>query len=178
MIKGKAPDEIRKTFNIKNDFTPAEEEQVRFYFIMNFLFCFFLTWGVCASANGVGMKIIHPPQNLQDVLCILLGDLREHIRSKFCSSFNVNFCKMKPFIITPTYSVLPRALMVLADSCTYILQVSVHGIFRNWKKNTHPPFFLYFENVKGKTVRIISHHSNLYDPEGMIFTGLSMVTLE
>lgn len=29
MIKGKAPDEIRKTFNIKNDFTPAEEEQVR-----------------------------------------------------------------------------------------------------------------------------------------------------
>jgi len=29
MIKGKAPEEIRKTFNIKNDFTPAEEEQVR-----------------------------------------------------------------------------------------------------------------------------------------------------
>ncbi|CAO1336681.1 unnamed protein product [Diamesa hyperborea] len=29
MIKGKTPDEIRKTFNIKNDFTPAEEEQVR-----------------------------------------------------------------------------------------------------------------------------------------------------
>lgn len=29
MIKGKSPDEIRKTFNIKNDFTPAEEEQVR-----------------------------------------------------------------------------------------------------------------------------------------------------
>ena len=28
MIKGKTPDEIRKTFNIKNDFTPAEEEQV------------------------------------------------------------------------------------------------------------------------------------------------------
>ncbi|XP_037086941.1 S-phase kinase-associated protein 1 [Pollicipes pollicipes] len=29
MIKGKTPEEIRKTFNIKNDFTPIEEEQVR-----------------------------------------------------------------------------------------------------------------------------------------------------
>lgn len=29
MIKGKTPDEIRKTFNIKNDFSNAEEEQVR-----------------------------------------------------------------------------------------------------------------------------------------------------
>lgn len=29
MIKGKQPDEIRKTFNIKNDFTTQEEEQVR-----------------------------------------------------------------------------------------------------------------------------------------------------
>ncbi|XP_026432627.1 SKP1-like protein 1B [Papaver somniferum] len=29
MIKGKSPKEIRKTFNIKNDFTPAEEEEVR-----------------------------------------------------------------------------------------------------------------------------------------------------
>ena len=28
MIKGKTPEEIRKTFNIKNDFTQAEEEQV------------------------------------------------------------------------------------------------------------------------------------------------------
>ena len=28
MIKGKTPEEIRKTFNIKNDFSPAEEEQV------------------------------------------------------------------------------------------------------------------------------------------------------
>jgi S-phase kinase-associated protein 1 len=29
MIKGKSPEEIRVTFNIKNDFTPEEEEQVR-----------------------------------------------------------------------------------------------------------------------------------------------------
>ena len=29
MIKGKTPEEIRKTFNIKNDYTPEEEEQVR-----------------------------------------------------------------------------------------------------------------------------------------------------
>ena len=29
MIRGKTPDEIRKTFEIKNDFTPEEEERVR-----------------------------------------------------------------------------------------------------------------------------------------------------
>ncbi|CAI6364842.1 unnamed protein product [Macrosiphum euphorbiae] len=29
MIKGKTPEEIRKTFNIKNDFSAAEEDQVR-----------------------------------------------------------------------------------------------------------------------------------------------------
>ncbi|KYG40474.1 hypothetical protein M433DRAFT_138700 [Acidomyces richmondensis BFW] len=29
MIKGKCPEEIRKTFNIQNDFTPEEEEQIR-----------------------------------------------------------------------------------------------------------------------------------------------------
>jgi S-phase kinase-associated protein 1 len=29
MVKGKTPDEIRKTFNITHDFTPEEEEQVR-----------------------------------------------------------------------------------------------------------------------------------------------------
>ncbi len=28
-FKGKTPEEIRKTFNIKNDFTPEEEEEVR-----------------------------------------------------------------------------------------------------------------------------------------------------
>ncbi|KAI8554031.1 hypothetical protein RHMOL_Rhmol05G0065700 [Rhododendron molle] len=28
MIKGKTPEEIRKTFNIKNDFTPEEEEEL------------------------------------------------------------------------------------------------------------------------------------------------------
>nr|XP_043636236.1 SKP1-like protein 1 [Erigeron canadensis] len=29
MIKGKSPEDIRKQFNIKNDFTPEEEEEVR-----------------------------------------------------------------------------------------------------------------------------------------------------
>nr|CAG8505232.1 1660_t:CDS:2 [Entrophospora candida] len=29
MIKSKSPEEIRRTFNIENDFTPEEEEQVR-----------------------------------------------------------------------------------------------------------------------------------------------------
>ncbi|GAB2214959.1 hypothetical protein Drorol1_Dr00019328 [Drosera rotundifolia] len=29
MIKEKTPEEILKTFNIKNDFTPEEEEEVR-----------------------------------------------------------------------------------------------------------------------------------------------------
>jgi S-phase kinase-associated protein 1 len=29
MIKGKSPEEIRTTFNITNNFTPEEEEQIR-----------------------------------------------------------------------------------------------------------------------------------------------------
>ena len=29
MIKGKSPEEIRKTFNIQNDFTPEEEDEIR-----------------------------------------------------------------------------------------------------------------------------------------------------
>jgi S-phase kinase-associated protein 1 len=29
MIKGKSPEEIRKTFNIIGDFTPEDEEQIR-----------------------------------------------------------------------------------------------------------------------------------------------------
>ena len=29
IIKGNTPEEIRKTFNIRNDFTPEEEEAVR-----------------------------------------------------------------------------------------------------------------------------------------------------
>ena len=29
MIKGLSPDEIRKMFNIENDFTPEEEDQIR-----------------------------------------------------------------------------------------------------------------------------------------------------
>ncbi len=31
---GKTPEEIRKTFNIKNDFTPEEEEQVLLRVVM------------------------------------------------------------------------------------------------------------------------------------------------
>lgn len=41
MIKGKTPEEIRRTFNIKNDFTPEEEEQglcYYFYFFFSFTF--------------------------------------------------------------------------------------------------------------------------------------------
>jgi S-phase kinase-associated protein 1 len=29
MIKGKTPEELRATFNIKNDLSPEEEEQIR-----------------------------------------------------------------------------------------------------------------------------------------------------
>jgi S-phase kinase-associated protein 1 len=29
LMKGKTPDQIRTTFNIRNDYTPAEEEEVR-----------------------------------------------------------------------------------------------------------------------------------------------------
>ena len=29
LIKGRTPEEIRKMFNIKNDFTPEEEENIR-----------------------------------------------------------------------------------------------------------------------------------------------------
>uniref|UniRef100_A0A915IS53 S-phase kinase-associated protein 1 n=1 Tax=Romanomermis culicivorax TaxID=13658 RepID=A0A915IS53_ROMCU len=39
MIKGKTPEEIRRTFNIKNDFTPQEEEQVtNFQLEISFIF--------------------------------------------------------------------------------------------------------------------------------------------
>ncbi|KAL6226992.1 hypothetical protein ACLB2K_000951 [Fragaria x ananassa] len=43
MIKGKTPEEIRKTFNIKNDFTPEEEEEVRHK----------------SSKSGVGSGLFH-----------------------------------------------------------------------------------------------------------------------
>ena len=39
MIKGKTPEEIRKTFNIKNDFTPAEEEQVNANSSLDLFYC-------------------------------------------------------------------------------------------------------------------------------------------
>lgn len=29
LMKGKTPDQIRSTFNIRNDYTPVEEEEVR-----------------------------------------------------------------------------------------------------------------------------------------------------
>ena len=45
MIKGKTPEEIRKTFNIKNDFTPSEEEQVR-NFVTVFLLPFVMSYSL------------------------------------------------------------------------------------------------------------------------------------
>ena len=33
MLKGKSPEDIRQMFNIENDFTPEEEEQIRRYFV-------------------------------------------------------------------------------------------------------------------------------------------------
>ena len=56
MIKGKTPEEIRKTFNIKNDFTPSEEEQVRYLvsilliFYLHFLFIMEFPF-LCRSAR-------------------------------------------------------------------------------------------------------------------------------
>ena len=35
MIKGKSVEEIRKHFNIVNDFTPEEEEQIRKVFVVD-----------------------------------------------------------------------------------------------------------------------------------------------
>ena len=42
MIKGKSPEEIRKTFNIKNDFTEEEEAQVRFWLMSILLWSHYL----------------------------------------------------------------------------------------------------------------------------------------
>jgi S-phase kinase-associated protein 1 len=39
MIKGKNAEEIRKTFNLVNDFTPEEEEQVCFFFDYVYMYC-------------------------------------------------------------------------------------------------------------------------------------------
>lgn len=43
MIKGKTPEEIRKTFNIKNDFTEEEEAQVANMSNMQRFFFFWTT---------------------------------------------------------------------------------------------------------------------------------------
>jgi S-phase kinase-associated protein 1 len=57
MIKGKTADEIRKTFNIKNDFTPAEEEQVWldvfFSLLLLLLYVFFFFFRFVRRMNGV-----------------------------------------------------------------------------------------------------------------------------
>jgi hypothetical protein len=43
MIKGKTPEEIRRTFNIKNDFSPQEVRlSVFFFFDFSFKFSFLL----------------------------------------------------------------------------------------------------------------------------------------
>jgi S-phase kinase-associated protein 1 len=58
MIKGKTPDEIRKTFNIKNDFTPNEEEQVRKE----------NTWWVSLDLPpSAGFLFVSPPQVRREV---------------------------------------------------------------------------------------------------------------
>ena len=49
MIEGKSPEEIRDTFNIKNDFDPAEEEQIR-----KALFRYSISKGV----NGWGGQLL------------------------------------------------------------------------------------------------------------------------
>jgi len=41
MIKGKAPEEIRRTFNIKNDFTPQEVFFIFFEISKKIFFLFF-----------------------------------------------------------------------------------------------------------------------------------------
>ena len=72
LLAGKTPEEIRKTFNIKNDFTPEEEEEVR---RENQVSCGRVLAGGgwvacgCAPAAGVlGMHIVPPA-----VMCLQLS---------------------------------------------------------------------------------------------------------
>lgn len=56
ILIGKTPEEIRKTFNIKNDFTPEEEEQVSQTLNVDFLhFClsFFSITTFCGVYEGL-----------------------------------------------------------------------------------------------------------------------------
>jgi len=50
MIKGKTPEEIRKLFNIVNDFTP--EEEVRLY--VSFLFMPLIVLAILSGSNQEG----------------------------------------------------------------------------------------------------------------------------
>jgi S-phase kinase-associated protein 1 len=54
MIKSKTPEEIRKTFNIKNDFTMAEEEQVK---CLNYFFKLIKIMK-CLNLKALNTKII------------------------------------------------------------------------------------------------------------------------
>ena len=54
MIKSKTPEEIRKTFNIKNDFTMADEEQVK---CLNYFFKLIKIMK-CLNLKALNTKII------------------------------------------------------------------------------------------------------------------------
>jgi hypothetical protein len=59
MIKGKSAEEIRRTFNITNDFTPEEEAQIKkenvsdfYHFYYIYIFFFFLLILIIISGMG------------------------------------------------------------------------------------------------------------------------------
>ena len=70
MIKGKTPEEIRKTFNIKNDFTPAEEEQVSFCNIVD-------------TQNAINAD----KYEVSSSLLILLAHIYNYVVLQFCVVF-------------------------------------------------------------------------------------------